>query len=301
VLSDLVASSPSYSSLRTTTTAQGTPLYSAPERLVNPFDTSFTETVARASKSTDMYSFGLICWEVLSGVRPFPETSSESALCSMIHKGMRPSLELIPKELMSSPVKDLITSCWGAERNQRKTAMECYTILSHAKLLLSTVKEYDVFLSHSWTSRPFVYQLCCRLRNFGFRVLFESSDIETFPVDAFLKIQSCSLIIAFLDCNYLQRPDCRTELCEISSIVKNKQFLSVVLDEFAVNYLTANCCEDILLRSKRLNFIDSVQSYREAEIANNDTITSNFSEQLFNECVVKIVKYLAECGCVAKI
>jgi serine/threonine protein kinase len=54
------------STLRNTKSARGTPIYRAPEMLVNPMNVNFDETVASASRKTDMYAFALVTWEVLT-------------------------------------------------------------------------------------------------------------------------------------------------------------------------------------------------------------------------------------------
>ncbi len=54
----------SMSSLITTTRLKGTPVYCAPEMLINPFHTEIT--VAQSSRKTDMYAFALLSWAVLA-------------------------------------------------------------------------------------------------------------------------------------------------------------------------------------------------------------------------------------------
>ena len=42
------------------------------------------------------YAFGMLAWETLSGERPFSDLRSEGVLCSRVHKGIRPPIELLP-------------------------------------------------------------------------------------------------------------------------------------------------------------------------------------------------------------
>ena len=59
-------------SLEATITQRGTPIYSAPEQLYNPSQPIQNEndydvaTYARPSEKTDMYSFGVLAWEILT-------------------------------------------------------------------------------------------------------------------------------------------------------------------------------------------------------------------------------------------
>jgi serine/threonine protein kinase len=46
---------------------RGTPLYSAPEMMFNPYEDGSTTLVAGTSRTTDMYAFAIIAWEVLTG------------------------------------------------------------------------------------------------------------------------------------------------------------------------------------------------------------------------------------------
>lgn len=45
---------------------RGTPIYSAPEMLFNPYREDLASTVSEVSRRTDMYAFGILSWEVLS-------------------------------------------------------------------------------------------------------------------------------------------------------------------------------------------------------------------------------------------
>ncbi len=49
------------STLLMTTHGRGTPVYSAPEVLINPFDETFDGRVAQCSRKTDMYRYTSFC------------------------------------------------------------------------------------------------------------------------------------------------------------------------------------------------------------------------------------------------
>lgn len=58
---------PCESSLDKTTHYRGTPRYSAPEMLFDPFANEGVDEIARASRKTDMYAFSVLAWELLAG------------------------------------------------------------------------------------------------------------------------------------------------------------------------------------------------------------------------------------------
>jgi serine/threonine protein kinase len=116
-------------SLGMTGRLKGTPVYCAPEMLINPFNESgLIDRVARPSRKTDMYAFGLLAWEILCEEIPFKAVLSETALCSKVHQGARPDLNLLPTEIPPQ-IRDMISACWDRDRTVRKSAEECLNIL----------------------------------------------------------------------------------------------------------------------------------------------------------------------------
>jgi serine/threonine protein kinase len=67
-------------SVTETTNFRGTPVYCAPEQLMNPFKNVLTDRVVKASRRTDIYSFGVLAWEVLVRQKPFVEVENEASL-----------------------------------------------------------------------------------------------------------------------------------------------------------------------------------------------------------------------------
>ena len=121
--------------LAQTAHGRGSPIYSAPELLYNPYNMTKTtdsdhsivevptQLVAKPSRKTDMYAFAVLLWEVMAEQPPYREAHNEAMLSAMVHQGQRPSLDLLPKDCPARVVQ-LITSCWESDRDQRKTAFE---------------------------------------------------------------------------------------------------------------------------------------------------------------------------------
>jgi serine/threonine protein kinase len=163
------------SSLFMTTTSRGTPIYKCPEMIVNPLNESFSELVARASKKTDMYSFSVLAWEVLTLTKPFANCKSEVMHSTLVHQGVRPDLGLLPLQFRNS-IATMIESCWSADRKERKTAVECFSILDHTYQILKS-KNFDIFLSHTWSSKPFLSRVYMYLASQGFRVWYDQNEM----------------------------------------------------------------------------------------------------------------------------
>ena len=64
---------------------------------------------------SDVYSFAMVCYEVLTGRVPFSSVNSHCEIKEMVLRGVRPSLpEHCPSEL-----RTLIEACWSAEASTR--------------------------------------------------------------------------------------------------------------------------------------------------------------------------------------
>ena len=93
-LSKTKESSSSYSSLTANT---GTPRWMAPELLLPGEDDLSARTSDQDSKlrhpfKVDVYSFGMVCYEILTGQVPFSSISSLKEVKKMVLKGERPEL-----------------------------------------------------------------------------------------------------------------------------------------------------------------------------------------------------------------
>jgi len=86
--------------------AIGTPLWMAPEVLLNK----------EYDESADIYSFGIVLWELLTMKDPFPDITSFEALVEQkARQGKRPE---IPNET-TQEFRQLIESCWQHEPTSR--------------------------------------------------------------------------------------------------------------------------------------------------------------------------------------
>jgi len=80
---------------------------------------------------SDVYSFAMVCYEVLSGQIPFSNTSNTSDIKKMVLGGKRPTLPPCP-QLM----KNLIERCWSPDASHRPSFDDICAELRHLKFNL---------------------------------------------------------------------------------------------------------------------------------------------------------------------
>lgn len=81
------------------------------------------------TEKCDVFSFGIILWEMVSRRKPYEDMSGFNAFRIMwaVHNGTRPPLIAdIPK-----PIEDLMTSCWDKEPSKRPSFTRIVHILQH--------------------------------------------------------------------------------------------------------------------------------------------------------------------------
>ncbi|XP_034483551.1 dual specificity protein kinase pyk3-like isoform X2 [Drosophila innubila] len=92
-------------------------------------------TVSQYTAKGNVYSFGIILWEVMSRRRPFSSLDSPMKIISEACKGKRPDLNDANIFMHSNPIKDLIIKCWDSDPHKRPTMKDI--ISSLVKILLS--------------------------------------------------------------------------------------------------------------------------------------------------------------------
>ncbi|XP_038859384.1 receptor-interacting serine/threonine-protein kinase 1-like [Salvelinus namaycush] len=97
--------------------AAGTLCYMAPEHL----DSIHT----RSSEKSDVYSFAIVVWVILTGSEPYENARSEDHICQCVRKGDRPDEDLISAD---TPVEitELMKRCWHQDPQLRPTFQEGY-------------------------------------------------------------------------------------------------------------------------------------------------------------------------------
>ncbi len=78
------------------------------------------------TKASDIYSFGIVMNEYLSGETPYNDIAHDLSLAIGICQGIRPVISKDTPKLLA----DLIIKCWDSDPEDRPTAKELYQILN---------------------------------------------------------------------------------------------------------------------------------------------------------------------------
>jgi serine/threonine protein kinase len=219
---------------------KGTKLYSAPE-LLRSMNGKYLPT----TRKTDMYSFGILMWEVLTQLSASESygINTKDKFISEVCRGTRPSINALPN-CTPVEIKQLIECCWNGDRTKRKTAIEALDILQSCYLEL-TSNFNKVILSHSGNNKKLVRYIDEYLKSFGVKMVNGSDGNNignTFVLDkqisndSFKSSQSSISIDTSLDsqskpCNANNRSNVMI-VCLDSIYVKSRK----CINEFNKNY-----------------------------------------------------------------
>ena len=117
----------------------GTIRYRAPE--VPMRGENIESVLIRNSNVVDVYSFGIVCYQILSGKQPF-EDCRLLFLTKQVRAGLRPTLPATCPRILAS----LIEQCWASDPNSRPDFERICLELRHIKTMLITGRPYSVNL-----------------------------------------------------------------------------------------------------------------------------------------------------------
>ena len=113
----------------------GTPFYMAPELF---------EDEGHFSTGIDVYAFGILAYEIVSGQEPYKEKGKSITLPNLVRKvlaGQRPKFV----DGITDPMWELITRCWSKDHNERPSFDEIFQELStNFSLLNEDVDEDEI-------------------------------------------------------------------------------------------------------------------------------------------------------------
>ncbi|XP_051553499.1 receptor-interacting serine/threonine-protein kinase 1 isoform X4 [Myxocyprinus asiaticus] len=116
--------------------AAGTLCYMAPEHLKSIH--------TRSTEKSDVFSFAIVVWVILTGLEPYEHARSEDQICRCVCEGDRPSEEQIPSGTPEEIIH-LMKACWHHDPNKRPPFKDAYaTFLPFYKEKLEANVEDDL-------------------------------------------------------------------------------------------------------------------------------------------------------------
>ncbi|OHS99760.1 TKL family protein kinase [Tritrichomonas foetus] len=196
-----------------TTSSTGTPVYMAPEFIVG----------GKYNKSVDVYSFGMVLWEMLTRQIPFSDLEAAQVI---FHVAIMKSRPFIGDET-PEPLKKLIERCWAQEPEDRPTFSEISELFFQGKVEFPGT-DSEVFLERIGRARRKMLANA-RTRNSCFSHLGFQNRNPIVPVKRFFKPPSSS------DRMDSQNPIADKANIYLSELNVRNTNLNMILDFFEAN------------------------------------------------------------------
>ncbi|XP_071700207.1 serine/threonine-protein kinase STY13-like [Rutidosis leptorrhynchoides] len=89
------------------------------------------------TQKVDVYSFGIVLWELITGMLPYQNLKDVQVAFSVVYKGLRP---IIPDECL--PIRKIMTCCWDVDPKARPSFTQVVKMLEMAETeIMTTVRK----------------------------------------------------------------------------------------------------------------------------------------------------------------
>ena len=130
----------------------GTPLYMAPELYDN----------YKYGYKVDVYAYGMLIYELLTGIEPFNEVSNPNSIPLKVCNGIRPDIP----SYVSKPFRNLIRQCWAQNPNDRPSFDIIIEQLMKIDLSSEDVDEASIRrYKERVLSQPYIFSTITQLSN----------------------------------------------------------------------------------------------------------------------------------------
>jgi len=83
--------------------------------------------LSKYNEKVDIYSFGMILYEIISNRIPFDNLKNNTHIMSVVLDGNRPELDILDDSML----KKLIQSCWDKDPSNRPSSLQVLAYQIH--------------------------------------------------------------------------------------------------------------------------------------------------------------------------